>query len=36
VQTRLEAGDLGALVQYERPMPSVQEYDRLLGWQVIQ
>jgi hypothetical protein len=36
VQTRLEAGDLGALVQYERPLPSVQEYDRLLGLEVIQ
>jgi hypothetical protein len=29
--TRLEASDLGALVRYERPMPSVQEYDRSLG-----
>src|SRR5207247_2347749 len=27
---RLEASDLGALIQYERPLPSVQEYDRLL------
>lgn len=34
--TRLEASDLGALIQYERPLPSVQEYDRLLGWEVIQ
>jgi len=33
---RLEASDLGALIQYERPLPSVQEYDRLLGWEVIQ
>jgi hypothetical protein len=33
---RLEAGDLGALVRYERPLPSMQEYDRLLGWEVIQ
>jgi hypothetical protein len=33
---RLEASDLGALVRYERPLPSVQEYDRLLGWEVIQ
>jgi len=32
---RLEASDLGALIQYERPLPSVQEYDRLLGWEVI-
>jgi hypothetical protein len=36
VQIRLEASDLGALVRYERPLPSVQEYDRLLGWEVIQ
>lgn len=33
---RLEASDLGALIQYERPLPSVQQYDRLLGWEVIQ
>jgi hypothetical protein len=25
-----------ALIQYERPLPSVHEYDRLLGWEVIQ
>jgi hypothetical protein len=36
LQIRLEADELGALAQYERPLPSVQEYDRLLGWGVIQ
>jgi hypothetical protein len=36
LQMRLEADELGALTQYERPLPRVQEYDQLLGWGVIQ
>ncbi len=34
--TRLEASELGALVQYERPLPSVQNYDQLLKREAIQ
>ena len=34
--TRLEASELGALVQYERPLPNVQDYDQLLRGEVIQ
>ena len=34
--TRLEGGELGALAQYERPLPSVQNYDQLLRREVMQ
>jgi transposase len=35
-QHQLEVSELGALVRYERPLPSVRDYDQLLGREVIQ
>lgn len=34
-QAPLESGELGDLVRYERPLPGVQDYDQLLGGEVV-